>query len=220
MATPLSSPALSSRRSPQNHPRLQPLRRQIPIVGQALTASPRVPSSQAFGRRPSVRLHASTTRRHPKPFTRAAIRPSCGKRVKPAQTGPSPRVTTGPLVTKIDLPRRSCASEAGQLDIVVPNAVGRGASFARLLARCLICRRRLTIAPVSARKVVHPTPGLETGWLPAISNLGRGPRRTSTRMVHDPSQPIQVGTARGSSSFPQPTCEDITTPKPTSIACV
>ena len=71
MATPLSSPALSSRRSPQNHPRLQPLRRQIPIVGQALTAFPRVPSSQAFGRRPSVRLHASTTRRHPKPFTEA-----------------------------------------------------------------------------------------------------------------------------------------------------
>jgi hypothetical protein len=35
----------------------------------------------------------------------AAIRPSCGKRVKPAQTGPSPRVRTRPLVTKIDLPR-------------------------------------------------------------------------------------------------------------------
>src|SRR5271168_3726711 len=30
---------------------------------------PRVPSSEAFGRRPSARLHRSTTGRHPKPFT-------------------------------------------------------------------------------------------------------------------------------------------------------
>src|SRR5262249_33320438 len=50
--TPLSSPALSSWRSSQTHPRLQPLRRQIAIVGQALTAFPRVPSSEAFERRP------------------------------------------------------------------------------------------------------------------------------------------------------------------------
>src|SRR5262249_29180761 len=50
--TPLSSPALSSQRSSQNHPPLQPLRRQIPIVGQALTAFPRVPSSEAFRCRP------------------------------------------------------------------------------------------------------------------------------------------------------------------------
>ena len=50
--TPLSSPALSSQRSSRNHPPLQPLRRQIPIVGQALTAFPRVPSSEAFRRRP------------------------------------------------------------------------------------------------------------------------------------------------------------------------
>ena len=50
--TPLSSPALSSWRSSQNHPPLQPLRRQIAIVGQALTAFPRVPSSEAFERRP------------------------------------------------------------------------------------------------------------------------------------------------------------------------
>src|SRR5215813_10543379 len=45
-------PALSSRQSSQNYPRLQPLRRQIAIVGQALTAFPRVPSSEAFERRP------------------------------------------------------------------------------------------------------------------------------------------------------------------------
>ena len=44
--TPLSSPALSSRRSSRNYPRLQPLRRQIAIIGQALTAFPRVPSSE------------------------------------------------------------------------------------------------------------------------------------------------------------------------------
>src|SRR5271163_2560908 len=30
---------------------------------------PRVPSSEAFGRRPAARLHRSTTGRHPKPFT-------------------------------------------------------------------------------------------------------------------------------------------------------
>src|SRR6516162_2947576 len=35
----------------------------------------------------------------------AAIRPSSGKRVEPAQTGPSPRARSRPLVTKIDLPR-------------------------------------------------------------------------------------------------------------------
>src|SRR6516164_9254176 len=34
---------------------------------------PRVPSSGAFGRRPSPRLYKSTTGRHPKPFTEAAI---------------------------------------------------------------------------------------------------------------------------------------------------
>jgi len=32
---------------------------------------PRVPSSEAFGRRPSPRLYKSTTGRHPKPFTKA-----------------------------------------------------------------------------------------------------------------------------------------------------
>jgi hypothetical protein len=57
----------------RSHPRLQPLRPQIPIAGQPLTAFPRVPSSEAFGRRPSARLHASTTGRHPKPFTRVAL---------------------------------------------------------------------------------------------------------------------------------------------------
>src|SRR5262249_48117299 len=46
--TPLASPALSSWRSSQTHPPLQPLRRQIAIVGQALTAFPRVPSSEGF----------------------------------------------------------------------------------------------------------------------------------------------------------------------------
>jgi hypothetical protein len=34
---------------------------------------PRVPSSEAFGRRPSARLHRSTTGRHPKPFTIPAV---------------------------------------------------------------------------------------------------------------------------------------------------
>src|SRR5215470_6305486 len=53
-AAPLSSPPLSSRPFPQNHPRLHPLRRQIPIAGQAVTTFPRVPSSEAFGRRPLV----------------------------------------------------------------------------------------------------------------------------------------------------------------------
>ena len=53
-AAPLSSPPLSSRPFPQNHPRLDPLRRQIPIAGQAVTTFPRVPSSEAFGRRPLV----------------------------------------------------------------------------------------------------------------------------------------------------------------------
>src|SRR5262249_8454372 len=50
--TPLSSPALSSRQSSHNYPRLKPLRFQIAIVGQALTAFPRVPSSEAFECRP------------------------------------------------------------------------------------------------------------------------------------------------------------------------
>src|SRR5262249_31310846 len=34
------------------------------------------PSSEAFGRRPSAWLHASTTGRHPKPFTKADFTPA------------------------------------------------------------------------------------------------------------------------------------------------
>ena len=73
-ANPQSSAAFSSQRSSQNHPRLQPLRRQIPIVGQALTAFPRVRSSEAFGRRPSGSVARVNAGRHPKPFTKADFR--------------------------------------------------------------------------------------------------------------------------------------------------
>ena len=60
----LSSAVRSSRQSSQNHPRLQPLHRQIPIDSQALTALPRVRSSEAWPLYPGRSL---TPGRHPKP---------------------------------------------------------------------------------------------------------------------------------------------------------
>jgi hypothetical protein len=48
---PRSSTAFGSQRSSEKHPSPQPLPRQIPIDDQALIALPRVPSSEAFGRR-------------------------------------------------------------------------------------------------------------------------------------------------------------------------
>jgi len=71
--TPLSSPARSSRRSSQNHPPLQPRRRQIPIDGRVLTAFLRVPSSEAFERRPLNPRRSLTLGRHPKPYPIAAV---------------------------------------------------------------------------------------------------------------------------------------------------
>ncbi len=41
------------------------------ITGRRLATGPRVPSSEAFGRRPSARVPTLTTGRHPKPFTEA-----------------------------------------------------------------------------------------------------------------------------------------------------
>jgi hypothetical protein len=49
--SPRSSPTFGSQRSSEKHPSPQPLPRQIPIDDQALTALPRVRSSEAFGRR-------------------------------------------------------------------------------------------------------------------------------------------------------------------------
>ena len=60
--SPTSSAAFCSQRSQQNHPSANSLPRQIPIDGQLLAAVPRVPSSEAFGRRPSA---------SPKPTARA-----------------------------------------------------------------------------------------------------------------------------------------------------
>jgi hypothetical protein len=64
-----SSAAFSSQRSSENHPPPKPLPRQIPIDGQALTAFPRVRSSEAFRRRPAILGQSIAPRRHPKPFT-------------------------------------------------------------------------------------------------------------------------------------------------------
>src|SRR5262249_31938268 len=46
---------------------------QIPITGSRLTTGPRVPSSEAFGRRPSAPVHTATAHRHPKPFTKSDL---------------------------------------------------------------------------------------------------------------------------------------------------
>jgi hypothetical protein len=47
----------------------KPPHRQIPIVVNRQPGGPRVPSWEAFGRRPSERARIATTGRHPKPFT-------------------------------------------------------------------------------------------------------------------------------------------------------
>ena len=49
---PQLSAAFSSHRPGENHPPARSLPSQIPIDGEVLTAFPRVPSSEAFGRRP------------------------------------------------------------------------------------------------------------------------------------------------------------------------
>ena len=65
----------SRRLRPRTHLQPKPPPRQIPIDGKRPPGGPRVPSWEAFGRRPSERTRIVTTGRHPKPFTRAAPRP-------------------------------------------------------------------------------------------------------------------------------------------------
>ena len=78
-AAPLSSPPLSSRPFPQNHPRLHPLRRQIPI------AARQSPPYRGFLLRrlsddgPLYWGHRSVPGRHPKPFTIANLRRDGGQ---------------------------------------------------------------------------------------------------------------------------------------------
>jgi hypothetical protein len=50
-----------------------PPRRQIAIDAHRPCRPPRVPSLEAFGRRPSARVHRSRRSRHPKPFTKPAV---------------------------------------------------------------------------------------------------------------------------------------------------
>src|SRR6266404_3943070 len=72
--SPRSPAASSSRRSSENYRPAKPLPRQIPIAGQLLTALPRVPSSEAFGRRPPTPGRSLAPGRHPKPFPKAAVK--------------------------------------------------------------------------------------------------------------------------------------------------
>ena len=65
--TPLSSPALSSRRSSRNYPRLQPLRRQIAIVGQASPPSHGFLHRRLSNAGPLSPGRSLTLGRHPKP---------------------------------------------------------------------------------------------------------------------------------------------------------
>jgi hypothetical protein len=55
-------------RRPAHHSRRHP-GRQIAMDGHRLQRPPRVPSLEAFGRRPSVPVDTSRLGRHPKPFT-------------------------------------------------------------------------------------------------------------------------------------------------------
>ena len=64
----------ASQRSSESQPPPKPLPRQISIDRQALTAFPRVRSSEAFGRRPLIPGRPLAPGRHPKPFAKAAIR--------------------------------------------------------------------------------------------------------------------------------------------------
>ena len=77
------------RRSRRPHPptHLQPKSppRQIPIDGNRPPGGPRVPSWEAFGRRPSERTRIVTTGRHPKPFTASVMRRLSLNRSEPAK---------------------------------------------------------------------------------------------------------------------------------------
>ena len=59
---------------------------------------PRVPSSEAFGRRPSPRLYRSTTGRHPKPFTKSGR--WYASRSAESQTRMASRSATVPRLTR------------------------------------------------------------------------------------------------------------------------
>jgi len=64
----------SGRLRPQTHLQPKPPPRQIPIDGNRPPGDPRVPSWEAFRRRPSERTRIVMTGRHPKPCTKAAPR--------------------------------------------------------------------------------------------------------------------------------------------------
>ena len=68
---PLSSVRRRPRQPAHPLPKLPP--RQIPLDGYRPPAAPRVPSWEAFGRRPSERAPIATTGRHPKPFTNSVV---------------------------------------------------------------------------------------------------------------------------------------------------
>jgi len=89
-ASPQSSAAFTSCRSCQNHPSPKLLPRQIPIDRQTIIAFPRVPSSEAFRRRPPILDRSLAPGPHPKPFTTAVTYPNGGEPSLATHFGRSP----------------------------------------------------------------------------------------------------------------------------------
>ena len=90
-------------RAPHHSP--APPHRQIAIDGHRPCRPPRVPSLEAFGRRPSARVDRSRRGRHPKPFTRAAV---------------VAKLMVGPVCPQL----RKCRVRPGQLRLVpIPDII-------------------------------------------------------------------------------------------------
>ena len=89
---PNSPPRSSIRRRLRRpaHPQRRPPHRQIPIVRQPVTRPPRVPSWEAFGRRPSARAdrspRAGIRNPSPKRTISASVWGSRGQRITPVRT--------------------------------------------------------------------------------------------------------------------------------------
>jgi len=97
-ANPQSSAAFSAQRSSQYHLPPKPLPRQIPIDGQALTASRGFVLRRLSDAGP-IPARSLTPGRHPKPFTIPAIRLRQIELVKPTQMRPPMRIAIRPKLT-------------------------------------------------------------------------------------------------------------------------
>ena len=108
----------SGRLRPQTHLQPKPPPRQIPIDGNRPPGDPRVPSWEAFRRRPWERTRIVMTGRHPKPCTIADGRLARSARllVGGEAVGPGPRAFFGFSAIRDVVVGASCVSTSSRLD--------------------------------------------------------------------------------------------------------